>query len=181
MPVLLNKSKNLWSGRYRGARVHMWSGRFCRARAHIMAARWQHFFATKNGWGRPTWGPRWKIKTWGLKYWPSVSWYQKSSKSVQPFSQKAVTCPFFPFILIILTSRIARAPHGNFYRQELIPWGLILWERWPCRRDDPKEGQIPRNGWSHGRADPVRGLIPWEGWSSFKAGTVGELIPWEGW
>ena len=53
VPVLLNKSKNLWSGRYRGARVHMWSGRFCRARAHIMAARWQHFLQQKTAGAGP--------------------------------------------------------------------------------------------------------------------------------
>ena len=30
---------------------YVWSGRFCGAKVHSLAARWQHFFATKNDLG----------------------------------------------------------------------------------------------------------------------------------
>ena len=38
----------------------------------------------------------------------------RSFQSVQPFSQKSVTCPFWALINKILLAKIARAPHSIF-------------------------------------------------------------------
>ena len=59
---------SLWykGGSLSGRAVQIWLLRsiFFGLLVHHSSARWQHFFATKNGWGMTLGGPTPKIKTW---------------------------------------------------------------------------------------------------------------------
>ena len=51
-------------------------------KVHFSPTRWQHFFATKKGWGVDPRGPRQKIETYRPRYYPPSTRYQKFTKSV---------------------------------------------------------------------------------------------------
>ena len=73
----------------------------------LHSKRWQHLFATKMAWaGNP--GAKCKIqKHHDVQDVNSNLLIPKSLKSVQAFLQNAITCPFWPFINIILkTSKL---------------------------------------------------------------------------